>query len=133
MNEKIIDLGDGVVIAIVAVGMEPPAISNQVIVDAEIRLKAVFGGTLHEDLISELIFRDKCAPICGSELLPNWGDSCGSELTPYRMKFSRFSSENWLSASKEAEAWALNEVAPLLKAIANRKAAFEAAGSWIVE
>ena len=132
MNEKLIDLGNGVLVAIVPLGQGAPEDTNEVRVDAEIRLCAVANGTdAKYELIPELVFRDKCAEICGAELNPYWG-LWYTNLPGYRMRYKRFYATTWIAAAREAEIWALTEVAPLLEVIALRKATLVAAGPWIV-
>lgn len=132
MNEKLIDLGNGVFVAIVPKGQVEPEDTNEVKVDAEIRLCArEYGTDAKYELIPELVFRDKCAEICGAELTPYWGNWYNN-MPGYRMRVKSFYATTWIAAAREAEIWALTEVAPLLEVIALRKAALVAAGPWIV-
>ena len=89
---------------------------------ATIKLPSVEVGSgyyLHPDLR----FGDRVPPVAGSALRPFWG----GEGDRGRSESEHFVGRTWKEAFDKAEAWARNELKPLLDALAARKAALEAA------
>jgi hypothetical protein len=107
------------------IGQQPPHLGNDVVVRAEIRLPA--DKRKNFSLLNDLQFGSKVC-LAGLSLHANWGQY--EELEDgraYRYRIEEFSDPKWETAFQKAKNWAKEELSKLQQALAERKAALEAA------